>query len=169
MRAVSILGLSLLLVTPCMAQPNPEVEGRQSVAAKAKGKKKLKRGFYATFQNYGGSEVLEACAKGYHLASIWELVDVGTLEYHHGHPDAMTMDDAGSGPVANWWGWVRTGRAASVVNAAGTANCSVWTSEANGEYGTIARLSVSGSIGPWEIQTWDCSASAPVWCVSDKK
>lgn len=155
-RLALAVAIALLAAAPATAQ---------------KAKKALKRGFYVTLTNVRGDEVLTACAKGYHAASLWELLDVSSLRYHASHPDAKTRDDSGEGPPGEWYGWVRTGIDAIAADQAGRANCNLWTTRETGQFGTIARLTttVDGPVAPWDLTTWSCSGIAPVWCVSNKK
>lgn len=127
--------------------------------------------FLITAANVSGANADTACPAGYHLANLYELVDPTNLTYAN-IPVAKTRTDQGSGPVAGWWGWVRTGNDASVANVAGTANCANWTSSTAGQYGTIVKLAdnwttAGVAISPWQAQTWSCGGIAPVWCVAD--
>jgi hypothetical protein len=130
------------------------------------------RRFYVTAANHDGSQGLNVCAAGYHMASLWEMLDPTALDYASGVSGAKTRADQGSGPVAGWWGWARTGNDAYTANIAGRANCNLWTSVAPNDYGTVVRLAEvwtdsASAISPWQAQTWNCGGTAPVWCVSD--
>ena len=128
--------------------------------------------FFVTTANVTGAAADSSCPDGYHMAALWEIFDTSELAYAGDLPQAKTRADQGSGPVAGWWGWVRTGIDSSVANVAGQANCANWTSSTGGQYGTIAQLTniwTAGgvAISPWRAQTWSCSGIAPVWCVID--
>lgn len=130
------------------------------------------RRFLVTLANVTGSQALDACPAGFHMASLYELHDVTALAYAADQPDVKIQADQGNGPPVGWWGWARTGNAASTTNTAGLANCGTWTSTQAGEYGTIVRLAASWTVGataisPWQAQTWSCAGLAPVWCVED--
>jgi len=134
----------------------------------------IKRGFYLTNASYYPSQALTACAKGYHMASMFELLDVSTLNYHYKHPHALVYGDCGYGPPSAISGWVRTGFFTSNSQVAGAGNCKVWTSDALGDYGTIVNLRYdwtvpSTGIGPWEALSSTCNGGLPVWCVSNSK
>lgn len=134
----------------------------------------IKRGFYLTKDNYTTVQAPTACAKGYHMASMWELLDVTTLIYHYKHPYAYTKADSGYGPPSSWYGWVRTGFDSNASATAGTGNCNNWTSTSNTDHTVAVRLTGSwktaqGALGPWEATSFTCGTSGPVWCVSDKK
>jgi hypothetical protein len=126
--------------------------------------------FYLTEANYHANQVLTACGAGYHMASLWEMLDVSNLTYDASHPAAYTKADSGFGPPSGWWGWVRTGQEGSSANVAGTGNCLAWTSTAGASYGSAVRLSSSWETAPGDISTWDagafsCNLLGPVWCV----
>ena len=130
-----------------------------------------RRQFYLAKVNSEADQALSACAGGYHMASLWEILDVSNLSYAYGHPAAYTKDDSGAGPPSYWNGWVRTGWNGSSENSAGQANCDNWSQKATG-FGTIVRLVNAWGTTPGEIFTWDatafqCTGVAPVWCVED--
>ncbi len=130
------------------------------------------RRFLVTNVNANGDEPLAACPAGFHMASLYELHDVTTLIYASDHVSATVRGDQGAGSAAGWWGWVRTGGQSSGSNTAGVANCMVWTSGAEGTYGTLVQLDLAwtgagSAISPWRSQTWACNGPAPVWCIED--
>jgi hypothetical protein len=130
------------------------------------------RRFLVTNTNVTGANADTSCPAGFHMASLWELHDVTALTYDQYVPNAKARSDMGTGPVAGWWAWVRTGNDAFNANLAGRANCDVWTSTTAGHYGTLARLAETWTaagvaISPWQAQTWSCTGTAPVWCVAD--
>jgi len=130
-----------------------------------------KRQFYLTKQTFWGSEALTACATGYHMASLWEILDTSNLQYNT--TLGFTRDDSGQGPVIGAGGWVRTGFSNDTSNTPGRGNCNGWTSSDSGDYGTVAYLpylnwTTGGDIGVWKTETDQCSASwYEVWCVED--
>jgi hypothetical protein len=128
--------------------------------------------FFLTNFNRNANTALTACGPGFHMASMWELADISNLTYNTSHPSAYLKSDAGSGPPALWYGWVRTGYDSSTTNTAGVGNCANWTSTLGTAYGTIARLTnnwdvTAGALSYWEADPWTCSGIAPVWCVGD--
>lgn len=180
---VLVCGLLLLAAARVAAQGDggsPNVGNGQGVREEIQnqglsGSASLARGrsFYVTASDYRANEVLTACAEGYHMASLWEVLEVSNLTYAYDHPDAMTRGDSGVGPVSNWWAWIRTGGQATTINTAGRANCSAWTIAKDNNYGTLARLNdtwtgQATAISPWQAQTWVCNGIAPVWCVEDE-
>ena len=40
--------------------------------------------FYLTRTTHVGNQVLTACAAGYHMASLWEILDPSNLKSQHG-------------------------------------------------------------------------------------
>jgi hypothetical protein len=129
------------------------------------------RKFYLTTTSVQGDQVLTACAKGYHFASIFEILEPSNLTY-----DAklgFVTADTGSGPPANYSGWVRTGNISDVSSIPGLANCHVWTSNNSNDNGTNAALSgywsqAATNISPWATENVQCASHFPVWCVSGK-
>jgi hypothetical protein len=130
------------------------------------------RHFYLTTQNYSPSAALTVCATGYHMASLWEILDVSSMTYDYDHPAAYTKADSGYGPPSYWYGWVRTGGDSSGSSTTGTGNCLTWTSTSGTDYGVAVRLSNTWETAPGDILAWDatpftCNMSGPVWCVGD--
>ena len=128
--------------------------------------------FYLTDLNYKSDEALTACASGYHMASLWEILDVSNLTYDYDHPAAHTKDDSGFGPPSYWYGRVRTGYSSSSSSTTGTGNCLNWSSAESDKFGLFVRLSRSWETAPGDIFTWDatsftCATNGPVWCVGD--
>jgi hypothetical protein len=128
--------------------------------------------FYLTDLSYYADQALTACSAGYHMASLWEILDVSNLTYDYDHPAAHIKADSGFGPPSNWYGWVRTGYSSSSSGTTGTGNCNNWTSRLNTVYGVAVRLSNAWEAAPGDISTWDatpfsCVVTSPVWCVGD--
>ena len=123
--------------------------------------------YYLTIESYDGIEATGACASGYHMASLWEIVDVSNLVYDTSR--GLTWDDTGEGPPVAYSGWIRTGHGSSVSGAPGEVNCQTWTSDSQDDYGTDAWLpsdwTTGTDIGPWKVGKIQCSFSARVWCV----
>ena len=135
-------------------------------------KKDPRRAFYLTPERHDGSQALNACADGYHMASIWEMLDPSNLRYDSAL--GVTAPDSGSGPPVIQFGWVRTGRNASRVSIAGVANCSAWTSNATDDPGTAVMLpgiwqgeTANSPIEPWSATAASCASPVQVWCVED--
>ena len=130
------------------------------------------RHFYLTNSSYAQNTALTACSSGYHMASLWEILDVTNLVYDYNHPAATTKADSGFGPPSYWYGWVRTGYTSSGSSTTGTGNCQDWSSASGSDYGVAVRLSNTWETAPGDISTWDatsfsCSSAGPVWCVGD--
>ena len=121
--------------------------------------------------SYDGSEAPSACAEGYHMASIWELLDLSNLTYNTTLGYQHASSDQGDGPPTGRDGWVRTGSDASASGVAGQANCNGYTSGEETDKGTVAWLppswdSPGSTIGPWRVGAEYCDP-ARVWCVED--
>jgi len=70
-------------------------------------KDKDDRYFYLTEETHFGDTVTDACGRGYHFASVWELLDLSSLTYNFER--GYVNMDSGDGPPAEMAGWVRTG------------------------------------------------------------
>lgn len=130
------------------------------------------RHFYVTYATYAPGTAPTACSAGYHMASVWEILDVSDLAYDYNQPDAKTVADSGFGPPSNWYGWVRTGNDASSDSTAGTGNCRNWSSVSPSDYGSAVSLAknwqtASGHIPGWDAASFTCDSAKPVWCVGD--
>jgi hypothetical protein len=141
------------------------------------------RRFYLTKTTFQGNAAMTACGAGYHMASRFEILDVGVLDYDAG--TGLTTDDSGSGPPSRPSrgepigpaGWVRTGRPSRFTEAspAGSAstNCGAWSSSSHEAYGTIAYLvdrfgdERGAAVGPWGGEAQSCDQQFHVWCVGN--
>jgi len=139
-----------------------------SLAANNKGPRK----FYLTVDRYAGDQVLTACAGGYHMASLYEILDPTDLRYNT--ELGLRSADSGFGPPTEPWatGWIRTGYFAN-AGSPGASNCSFWTSGVgSSDHGTIAFLnrvwnSPARAVSPWAAEEVGCNTLAHVWCVQD--
>ena len=127
------------------------------------------RQYYLTKTYSVGADADDACASGYHMASLWEIIDPSNLKYNMDLGN--TRLDSGQGPPSASGGWVRTGYSSRADNSAGWGNCNAWTSSDSGDYGTWARLSrewdSGGDIHVWEVDAHSCGSYISVWCVED--
>src|SRR6266540_1994523 len=115
-----------------------------------------RRAFYLTKGTFPGGQALNACASGFHMASIWEI-------------NAPALG-AGSDPTAV--GWIRTGTSDS--------NCQRWTSSSPADLGSVG-LPILDDKGPrWALGSdatgggFACDGTSGgarlnpgVWCVQD--
>jgi hypothetical protein len=129
------------------------------------------RKFYVTKNGMGGSQALTACATGYHMASLWEILQPSTLTYDTAL--GFVTDDSGSGPPVGVAGWIRTGWQEDVLPTRGLANCHAWTSSAATDLGTYVYLPgiwtlSSSTISPWGAEIDECDRPNLVWCVSNR-
>lgn len=126
------------------------------------------RRYYLTPTLHGANQALDACAAGFHMASLWEIFDTTQLRYDKTLGE--TADDAGEGPPSDTFGWIRTGYATENGPAnSGESNCEAWL---GGGEGTLAGLhedwnDPARSISPWEAHVFGCSPQR-VWCVEDQ-
>lgn len=126
------------------------------------------RQYYLAGAVISGSLAADACAEGYHMASLWEILDTSNLVYNT--TLGLVQGDSGSGPPTLWSGWVRTGYNSDNGTTAGQANCSAWSVSSG--YGTTASLPANWVTAPGEIHIWtvgtsSCGSPAKVWCVED--
>ena len=139
------------------------------------------RSYYLTQSGFTGSQVVNACAAGYHTASWIELSDLSNLSYNT--TLGPTTVDSGSGPAAHihGLGWIRTGHPSANHEAVGS-NCAVaedatWVSSDSAHYGTLMTFAlgiVQGNEPHLQyVQNGriflprQCSVASPVWCVQD--
>jgi hypothetical protein len=115
----------------------------------------------------GADADTEACAAGYHMASLWEIWDNSNLEYNNAL--GYDNDDSGQGPPTWESGWVRTGNDSSNSGTAGEGNCLNWSSNSSLDAGTILRLNYDWSfdVEGWLASSMACHVSMRVWCIED--
>ncbi len=134
------------------------------------------RGYYLTQSTYNGAEAAGTdgngagvCATGYHMASLWEIMNPANLKYNIAL--GRTRDDSGQGPPAAFGGWVHTGYSSSASSTPGWGNCSAWTSSDVSHRGTVVYLPVNWTAAQdiyiWEVDVSMCSLNRSVWCVAD--
>jgi len=131
-----------------------------------------RKSFYVTKTTHDGSQALTACTGGYHMASLWEILDPSNLRYDT--QLGSTLPDSGFGPptAAASEARVRTGGPASNSESVGLGNCNAWTSASQDDFGTVIRLdfpwdATGEKISPWSAFTGPCSVQLPVWCMQD--
>lgn len=125
--------------------------------------------YYLTSGSYTGNLADEACAAGYHMATLWEILDTSNLVYDTSLGYQHTPGDGGAGPPTTILGWVRTGSTPSIGATPGSGNCAVWTHGIAGTYGSVIYLpnnwSAPGStMGPWVTDFRECNQPQQVWC-----
>lgn len=161
-----VLVLALLLTYLTLTGDNASASDVEAAPAASTGM----RQFYLTSATVDGFDALTACATGYHMASLWEILDPSNLAYNTalGH----TSLDSGQGPPSDYLGWVRTGSYSSPADIVGAGNCIAWTSRVTGQHGSMVRLSWQWAadnedIGVWLAATGDCHNVYRVWCIED--
>ncbi len=127
------------------------------------------RQYYVTKTTHPAAEATTACAAGYHMASLWEILDTSNLRYNT--TLGYTYMRHGKGPPTEVAGWVRTGYISATHGTPGQINCSAWTSPSLTEWGTrvwlISDWTSAGDIHVWQGLIAACGTSARVWCVED--
>jgi hypothetical protein len=140
--------------------------------------------YYLTQSKFDGDEVLTACAPGYHVAALWEILDTSKLQYNT--KLGATQADSGAGPPTDeYWvgvaftcegemaGWVRTGwDSESDAGIIGQDNCALWTSDEDSDRGTLVALSERWEPACRDMHVWRgfyaaCHYTQRVWCVED--
>lgn len=131
----------------------------------------IMRQYYLTIDGFYGAQASTACASGYHMAAMWEILDTSKLKYNTAL--GYTTDDSGSGPPTPFSNaWVRTGNASQAAMAnQGAPNCNAWSSSSSSLWGTFIMLSEEWDTPP-TVTVWDaaiglCSNMLRVWCVAD--
>ena len=134
-----------------------------------------RRRYYLSTTEANGSLAAQVCETGFHMASLWEILDPTALAYDPTR--GRTSQDAGDGPPTDNFGWVRTGKPSSFNGSSpGGASCSGYTSTTGN--GTMASLptdwdwdtTVSGErsrLSTWQTTLIECTTSQDVWCVED--
>jgi hypothetical protein len=126
------------------------------------------RGYYLTSSSVNGSQALGACVSGYHMASLWEILDTSNLRYDTYWGSSRA--DSGEGPPTIDFGWVRTGYSPDNGSTAGQANCNVWTTTSG--FGTTVSLPNDWQNDAQHVSVWRagiraCSNNGQVWCAAD--
>jgi hypothetical protein len=130
--------------------------------------------YYLTTTPVDGAHVLNACASGYHVASLWEIFDTSNLAYDTSL--GQSSPDSGRGPSSLHSGWVRTGWRQEDADSPGSGNCDVWTSADPAKSGTVVELNnqwdespvnLNPAVNPWRAFFSPCGNSVPVWCVQN--
>jgi len=123
------------------------------------------RKYYLTKTGYDGAHALTACTGGYHMASLFEIVNPSQLSYNTSL--GFTEADSGQGPP-NAGGWVRTGEPAN------SENCKAWTTFSSSDNGPSLYVPVASSwrspaieATPWDTIFISCDSDSAVWCVQD--
>jgi hypothetical protein len=132
----------------------------------------LRGKFYLTVSTPDGAGAYTACAKGFHMASLYEIFDTSNLKYDTKR--GQTAADSGEGPPSGVNGWIRTGFSSNTTGGPGLANCAAWASALATDLGTAVRLreewdAPAGLISPWKaaegLEQPTCVDLLPVWCV----
>lgn len=121
------------------------------------------RRFYRTAASVPGNVANGTCSAGFHLASLWEILDPSGLSYDRQlgvvDPTAGAGPPSGNAAVGSY-GWIR----------GGNQNCSNWSSTTSSGHAVAleSNWAANGAVTwPWSTAAFACSESHPVWCVED--
>ena len=158
-----LAGVGLDFVLPSSAQQPPPF---------------VQRKFYLTrTSTFDGAQALNACAPGYHMAALWEVIDPSNLVYDAARgfvlPDEPIPNDQLSSVPAGEDGWIRTsGRGDS------STNCRGWTSNSDAHNGNVVQLpddtvdargwdDAAQAVSPWRPARANCVNENRVWCIQN--
>ncbi len=164
----AVVGI-LMVVASIMPVLVPNISHGQAVERgnSARGTRK----YYLTTTIHDGNEVLTACARGYHMASLWEIHDPTSLRYDN--VLGFKRSDSGGGPPSGSFGWIRTGWDSDQEGFTGSNNCNAYTSDSPFGEGTEVALervwpvAEGRVISPWSTAAGLCFEPNRVWCVQD--
>ena len=156
-----LAGVGLDFVLPSSAQQPPPFALRK---------------FYLTKTDaFDGAQALNACAAGYHMAALWEIIDPSNLVYDTARgfvlPD-QPNDQLSSVPAGES-GWIRTSGRGDT-----STNCRGWTSNSDAHNGNVVLLpddTIDGrgwddaaqTVSPWKPGRLNCINENRVWCVQN--
>ncbi len=129
------------------------------------------RRFYLTQSAFNGAQAPSACAAGYHMASLWEILDLSNLQYETSI--GFMHADSGFGPPTLAEGWVRTGGPLQNEDTPGIGSCLAYTTTNSNLFGTSVNLPQEFNstqltvISPWDSSAPTCDQQVRVWCVQD--
>ena len=143
--------------------------------------------YYLTAATVKGDQALNACEDGFHMASLFEILDPTSLQYAF-ISEAYQLssgDDQGQGPPTDVEGWIRTGSVNQSGGGPGHANCFDWTKgdiNGGGASGTVVAATpvwkdpLNTAPTPFDLQMapwWtsdlhSCDFPQRVWCVEDR-
>ncbi len=136
--------------------------------------------FYLTTEFFRAFEAPGACDEGFHMASLFEMIDPSDLVYDVGR--GTVQADSGLGPPTGSLtlnlGWVRTGYSANRVGDDGRGNCEAYADPMPGfsDVGSVVSLQpflgAARAVSPWSTSGGgppdaECYADNRVWCVQD--
>lgn len=132
-----------------------------------------RRLYYLTTSVFSGAEALSACVTGFHMASLWEIMDPSQLKYDVNR--GFATQDSGSGPPSDGLAWIRTGESASSGGSApGRASCEGYTvTTGNGTSAVLYPDWEAGGGGTdsripwWRVSQVPCALDFKVWCVEE--
>jgi hypothetical protein len=157
-----VIAAGIVLAIAALLMNNSRISATTSAAVATKSTAPA-RSYYLTTANFDGSQVLAACAAGYHAADIFEIHEPSNLSYNTAL--GLTQPDSGTGPPVGAQGWART--------SGGGHSCNLWTSNASSDVGTTFELDPVYSDSPTVLAPWlasgplTCNFQFPVWCLQN--
>ena len=126
-----------------------------------------RRRFYLSKTDRTGATAPSACAHGFHMASLPELIASGSLAYDP--VLGKTAIDSGAGmPIGLLFlGWARTGSVSSATS------CNAYTSTSGTGKAAFPTLLETPDVSTdiveiqWRTVSANCTNTDPVWCVED--
>jgi hypothetical protein len=131
-----------------------------------------RRRYYLTPNQLQGNHGANDCAFGFHMASIFELLDLSDLEYDRTR--GYLLNDIGSGPPeAQGWARPGTNGGATTSCSTGQINSPPWSSNSATSDGVVVTpiwgsfATSTDSTPRWRSQVMQCDDAFRVWCVED--
>lgn len=129
-----------------------------------------RRRYYLTTAQYDGANADTACPTGFHIATLYELSEPGTLHYDR----TRGFVYAASAPPTGVVGWSGSGQPPYSSDLPGLGDCDGFGTVAPGKAGTVLRLPINwdsanqqGAPWKWIAEPRACAAPQRVWCVED--
>jgi hypothetical protein len=129
-----------------------------------------RRRYYLTQSFSAGNHGATGCTAGFHMAAVFELIDLSDLKYDTAL--GRTSQDSASGPPTSV-GWIRNGTSFNSLLTCGSAQSGPWTSADANDEGSLMSANVglfgapASGIPRWETQLTSCDTTHPMWCVED--
>jgi hypothetical protein len=187
-RPLLYFALGILVTTSIGATMNLRSDGIEFPDGTVQTSADTRRAFYLADDPtllWTGATARDACDGGFHMASLWEILDPADLRYISddeltaGH-FAKRTSDSGVGPPSGEAGWIRTGYLNDSSSNAGWGNCNTWSqTSGNGSRAALnfcwendAICDVTPDTKNQAARWWltvplACNLATKVWCVQD--
>jgi len=121
------------------------------------------KSYYLTADEHFGDEVVNACVRGYHFASFWEIRETSHLSYNLDLGFVNTDPEqrySGAGPPTEQPGWLVTGAAPDCERWTNSVDVSIPGQQGHlGSFGAIAPGDVTGPVAArdgWLLELHPC-------------